>query len=135
MMTQQPPVTATQAPGNPIGYAPIYGTTPPPLVADGSGDPHQPTPSKATGGRWIDGLVLGSLVGGAAFALVTWGVVDGLYSGQDIRGLQRAANAANATAEAVEQRAANAEANAQQWQVHSQTQTQTIEDVRALVCR
>ena len=135
MMQQQQPPTATLAPGNPIGYAPIYG--PSPTAPDVPGGPQLSTNGQgnATGGRWIDGLILGGLVGGTVFALSTWGILDGLYSGADIRGLQRAANAANATAQAVEQRAANAEANAQQWQVHSQTQEQTIEDVRALVCR
>ena len=124
---QSPPAIA---PGNPIGYAPIYG--PPPLAQDAG----TPPPTKGNmGARWIDGLLLGGLVGGAIFALTTWGILDNLYSGADIRALQRAAEAANATAQTVEQRAANAEANAQEWQQHSQTQGQTIDGVRELVCR
>ena len=128
MIQQQAPPTL--APGNPIGYAPIYG--PPPLAQD-AGTP--PPPSGNVGTRWVDGLLLGVLVGGAIFALTTWGILDNLYSGADIRALQRAAEAANATAQAVEQRAANAEANAQEWQQHSQAQGQTIDGVRELVCR
>lgn len=127
MIQQAPP---TIAPGNPIGYAPIYG--PPPLAQDAGTPP--PTQGNV-GTRWIDGLLLGGLVGGAIFALTTWGILDNLYSGADIRALQRAAEAANATAQTVEQRAANAEANAQEWQQHSQAQGQTIDGVRELVCR
>jgi hypothetical protein len=128
MSQQQAPPTL--APGNPIGYAPIYG--PPPLAQDtGTLAP----PSGNVGTRWIDGLLLGGLVGGAIFALTTWGILDNLYSGADIRALERAAEAANATAQAVEQRAANAEANAQEWRQHSQVQGQTIDGVRELVCR
>lgn len=123
---QAPPI----APGNPIGYAPIYGASP--LSPEPSATP-LPT-QDAPGKRWIDGLLMGGLVAGAVAALTTWAVLDSLYAGSDIRGLQRAANAANVTAQSVEQRAANAEANAQQWQAHSQMQDQTLEGVRALVC-
>ena len=130
MMQQQ---QTTIAPGNPIGYAPIYGATPPPLAAD-SGTP-LPTPGNAHGSRWVDGLIWGGLIGGVFFALSTWGVLDGIYSGADIRGLERAANAANATAQAAEQRAINAEATAHEWQKRAGQQQQTIEDVRALVCQ
>ena len=130
MIQQQAPPAI--APGNPIGYAPIYGATPPPLIGGSEATPPKTVPH---GSRWIDGLILGGLVGGAIFALTTWGVLDNLYSGADIRALQRRAEAANATAKAVEQRAQNAEAQAQQWQQHSQAQGQTIKGVRELVCR
>ena len=129
MMQQQ---QTTIAPGNPIGYAPIYG--PPPLAQDAGATP-PPPPGNAQGSRWVDGFLVGGLAFGLLFALTTWGVLDGLYSGADFRALQRAANAANATAQAAEQRAINAEATAQQWQQRAGQQQNTIEDVRALVCR
>lgn len=127
-MTQ--PTQATMAPGNPIGYAPIYG--PPPLATDAPTP--APTPVNA-GHRWVDGLLIGLGAGAALACLVTWGVVDQLYSGADIRAMERAANAANASAEAAEQNAANAQANAQQWEQFSAAQGQTIDGVRELVCR
>lgn len=134
MMQQQQTPPATLAPGNPIGYAPIYSATPPPLASDVSGTPPV-TQGNATEKRWIDGFLIGGLVFGLGLSLVSWGVLDNLYAGADIRSLERRAVAANATAEAVEQRASNAEAKAQEWQVHSQAQGQTLDGVRALVCR
>lgn len=122
----------TDAPGNPIGYAPIYGPpNAPPLTSAAPA----PMPPKATGQRWIDGLLIGAGVGAGIACLFTWGVVDQLYAGADIRALERRANAANATAEAAEQRAANAATNAQQWEQFSAAQGQTIDGVRALVCK
>jgi hypothetical protein len=128
-MIQQPP---TLAPGNPIGYAPIYG--PPPQALEAS-ETLPPAPTNATGKRWIDGLLIGMGAGAAVACLFTWGIVDQLYSGSDIRAMERAASAANASAEAAEQRAANAAANAQQWEQFSSAQGQTIDGVRALVCK
>jgi hypothetical protein len=128
MIQQQAPPTI--APGNPIGYAPIYG--PPPLAADAL--PGSPAPADVQGKRWVDGLLIGLGAGAAVACLFTWGLVDQLYSGADIRAMERAATVANATAEAAEQNAANAEANAQQWEQFSAAQGQTIDGVRALVC-
>ena len=132
MMQQQ---QVTQAPGQPIGYAPIYGATHPPLATEAPGATPPPTQSNAQGKRWVDGLIIGGLIGGSIFALSTWGILDGLYSGADIRGLQRQANAANATAEKAEQRAANAEALAQDWEQYASTQDQTIDGVKELICK
>ena len=129
-LTQAP---MTSIPGQPIGYAPVYGATPP--VSPAMTPTPQPTQGNAGQRRWIDGVITGGLVCGAIFSLVTWAVVDGLYSGQDIRALERNATNANATAVAVEQRALNAEANAQQWQQHAAQQQQTLAQVQELICR
>ena len=132
MIQQQQLPPSTIAPGNPIGYAPIYG--PPPQIPEALATP-APPPGNATGKRWIDGLLLGGLVGGTVFTLLAWGVLDSFYSGADIRAMERAATTANASAEAAEQRAANATTNAQQWEQFSAAQGQTIDGVRALVCK
>ena len=132
MIQQQQLPPSTIAPGNPIGYAPIYG--PPPQTAEGQGTP-APTLGNAGGKRWVDGLLIGLGAGAAVACLFTWGLVDQLYSGSDIRAMERAAIAANASAEAAEQRAANATTNAQQWEQFSTAQGQTIDGVRALVCK
>ena len=131
MQKQQLQTPVTTAPGQPIGYAPIYGATPPPLATDAPTTP----PQTKTSDRFLNGLIIGGLIGSSIFALSTWGLLDNLYAGADIRGLQRQADAANTTAEQAEQRAANAESNAQQWQQHAAAQGQTIDGVKELVCR
>lgn len=131
MIQQQQLPPSTIAPGNPIGYAPIYG--PPPLAPDAPALP-APTPGNAS----VPSLALtvgAALVSGTLFALAAWGWAFELYGGADINALQRQVEAANTTAINAEQNAATAAANAQEWQAHSQAQGQTLDGVRALVCK
>jgi hypothetical protein len=122
----------TQAPGEPIGYAPIYAPAAPPLASAPLPPPTQGNAGESSAAK----LVMGASLAAAGIAcLFTWGVVDQLYAGADIRAMERAATTANATAEAAEQRAASAAANAQQWEQFSTAQGQTIDGVRALVCK
>jgi hypothetical protein len=67
--------------------------------------------------------------------LLTWGVLDRLYSGADIRALQREVERSERSAVVAEQRAVLAEQSAQQWEQYSGAQGQTIEGVKELVCR
>jgi hypothetical protein len=121
-------VTETQ--GEMIGYAPIYGALPP-LAQDA------PPPTVAgTGGvsalerrAWVVAFGVAGV-----FCLGAWGVLDGLYSGVDIRAMQREAQRSEQSAIAAEQRAADAMAAAEQWRSHAGVQAETIGNVRGLVC-
>jgi len=130
-----PAAPAAMAPGEPIGYAPVYGAAPLPATPATATPPAtQQTPqSNAAGKRWLDGFWIGGLVLGLGLNLVIWGVMDSLYAGKDIRALERRAVAANAEVNVVEQRAANAEANAQEWQQHSQAQREAIKAAREVL--
>jgi hypothetical protein len=120
----------TETQGEMIGYAPIYAA-PPPLAQD------TPTTTEANPGG-VGALerrawVLAFVVAGAS-CLATWGVFEKLYSGADIRALQREAQRSEQAAIAAEQRAADAIAAAEQWQAHAGAQAETIGNVRGLVC-
>ncbi|NJN30181.1 MAG: hypothetical protein HC824_06875 [Synechococcales cyanobacterium RM1_1_8] len=130
-MIQQPLPPSTMAPGNPIGYAPIYG--PPAQAMDAPTTP-LPTPGKGSAPS-LALTVAVALASGTLFALTAWGWAFERYGGADINALQRQVEAANATAINAEQKAALAAASLQDWQAHSQAQGQTIDGVRALVCK
>jgi hypothetical protein len=120
----------TETQGEMIGYAPIYGA-PPPLAQD------TPLPTGAgTGGvsalerrAWVVAFGVAGV-----FCLGAWGVLDGLYSGVDIRAMQREAQRSEQSAIAAEQRAADAMVAAEQWRSHAGAQAETIGHVRGLVC-
>ena len=122
----------TDAPGSPIGYAPIYAPSVPPLAQDGSA----PVPVGSTGASRLERGAWAVAFGVASVAcLLTWGLVDQLYSGADIRALQREVERSERSAVVAEQRAVLAEQSAQQWEQYSGAQGQTIEGVKKLVCR
>jgi len=131
MMTQQQPQAAQLAPGNPIGYAPIYG--PPPLATEAPGVTPPTTQKRKEAPLPV--VICAAVFSGTLFALAAWGWAFELYGGADINALQRQVEAANITAMNAEQNAANAEANAQQWQQHAAQQQQTLEQIRELICR
>lgn len=120
----------TEAPGNPIGYAPIYGAVPP--LAQ---DIPSPTVESVGGASALERRAWVVAFGVAtAFCLGAWGVLDGLYSGVDIRAMQREAQRSEQSAVAAEQRATDATAAAEQWRFYAGTQEETIGGVRGLVC-
>lgn len=120
-------------PGPPIGYAPIYAPSSVPPLAQGDS---APVPVASAGASRLERGAWAVAFGVASVAcLLTWGVLDRVYSGADIRAMEREVERSERSAVVAEQRAVLAERSAQQWEQYSGAQGQTIEGVRGLVCR